>query len=142
MTKVCSKLEMFGSQQILPFMMNNLVCSLLNSCGSQTISSAALQPSYFCGNIISSCGVYFKGDTSISPSAQSDLHEVIDLSTLQPDNTPATSTPVSVELSGLQIYKTDVASVRPNTMITDTIVFFFIFVSLPQCMYPIVSTNF
>ena len=97
---------------------------MLNSCGSQTISSAAPQPSYSCGNIISSCEVYFKGDTSISPYAQSDLHEVIDLSTLQPGNTPATFTPDSVELSGLQIYKSDLASVRPNAMITDTIVFF------------------
>ena len=64
------------------------VCSLPNSCGSQTISSAAPQPSYSCDNIISSCGVYFEGDTSISPSAQSDLHEVIDFSTLQTDNNP------------------------------------------------------
>ena len=89
-----------------------------NSCRSQTISSAALQPSYSCDNTISSCGVYFEGDTSIP------VHEVIDLSTLQRDNTPATSTPDSVELSGLQIYKTDVTSVQPNATITDTIVLF------------------
>ena len=93
-----------------------------NGCGSQTISSAALRPSYSCDIIISSRGVYFEGDASISPSAQSDLHEVLDLSTLQTDNTPTTSTPDSIELSGLQIYKTDVASVQPNAMITGTIV--------------------
>ena len=51
--------------------------SSLKSCSSQTISSAAQQPSYSCSNIITSCGVCFGGHTSISPSAQSDLHEVI-----------------------------------------------------------------
>ena len=58
--------------------------SSLKSCSSQTISSAAQQPSYSCSNIITSCGVSIGGHTSISPSAQSDLHEVIDLSTMQP----------------------------------------------------------
>ena len=48
--------------------------SSLKSCSSQTISSAAQQPSYSCSNIITSCGVCFGGHTSISPSAQSDLH--------------------------------------------------------------------
>ena len=88
---------------------------MLNSCGLQTISSAAPQPSYSCGNIISSCGVYFEGDTSISPSVQTDLHELIDLSTLQPDNTPSTSTlEIVFFFFYLQTYKTDMASVQPK----------------------------
>ena len=58
------------------------VCSSLKSYGSQTISSAAQQPSYSCSNIITLCGVYFEGDTRISSSAQSDFHEVLNLSTL------------------------------------------------------------
>ena len=58
------------------------VCSSLKSYGSQTISSAAQQPSYSCSNIITLCGVYFEGDTRINSSAQSDFHEVLDLSTL------------------------------------------------------------
>ena len=58
------------------------VCSSLKSYGSQTISSAAQQPSYSCNNIITLYGVYFEGDTRISSSAQSDFHEVLDLSTL------------------------------------------------------------
>ena len=43
---------------------------------------------------------------------------------VQQDNSPATSTPDNVELSGLQIYKVDVVSVQPSAMITDTILLF------------------
>ena len=43
---------------------------------------------------------------------------------VQQDNSPATSTPDNVELSGLQIYKADVVSVQPSAMITDTILLF------------------
>ena len=43
---------------------------------------------------------------------------------VQQDNSPATSTPDNIELSGLQIYKVDVVSVQPSAMITDTILLF------------------
>ena len=56
--------------------------------------------------------VILEGDTRISSSAQSDFHEALDLSTLYPDNPPATSTPNIVEHSGLKIYQTDVKSIQ------------------------------
>ena len=51
---------------------------------------------------------------------QADFHEVIDLSQYSTPSTPVGS----VQLSGLQIYKEDVQTVHPKSMITDTIVSF------------------
>lgn len=105
------------------------VCSSQdNSCLHQTTSSAQ-QPS--CSSDISNnssqatgfeadtCPNSFQGTSSSKHSAVQD-HEVIDLSEY---NTPSMP-PDSVELSGLQIYKTDVQTVQPKEMITDTIVLF------------------
>ena len=84
------------------------VCSSQDtSCSQQTISSGQ-HPSCF------------SDVTSGSSSKQSAVHEVIDLSQY---NTPSTS-PDSVQLSGLQIYKADVQTVQPEEMITDTVVLF------------------
>ena len=55
-----------------------------------------------------------------SSSKQSAVHEVIDLSQF---NTPSTS-PDSVELSGIQIYKADVQTVQLKEIITVIIVLF------------------
>ena len=54
---------------------------------------------------------------------QTDFHGVIYLSSSQ-YSTPATSCSDSVLLSGLQIYKEDVETVQPKSMITDTVVLF------------------
>lgn len=64
----------------------------------------------------------FQG-TSCSKQSAVD-HEVIDLSQYNSQYNTPSMPPDSVELSGLQIYKTDLQTVQPKEMITDTMVLF------------------
>lgn len=75
-----------------------------------------------------------KNPETVTTTSQSTLY--IDLSQC---STP-TQHSESVEISGLQICKDDVQTVKPKSMITDTIVLF-LFKQLPQ-IYPIVSSFF
>jgi len=88
--------------------------------------NSAQQPS--CDSEVTSTkqGTSSEADSSTSQGTsclrQSDSPEVIDLSSTQ--YTTPTTPPDSVQLSGLQIYKEDVQTVQPKSMITDTIVLF------------------
>ena len=93
------------------------------SCSQETISSAQ-QPSGYSEVVSTSQETSSETDASTSQGTscprQSDFHEVIDLSQYSTPSTPVDS----LQLSGLQIYKEDVQTVHPKSMITDAIVSF------------------
>ncbi|XP_068708975.1 uncharacterized protein [Montipora foliosa] len=142
MSNVCAKLERFWIGQVLPFLMTVLSGPVLpdSSLGahkSQDVE-AINSPDVPSGFQRTSSEADDKTcQSNIFPS-KLECHEVIDLLSSQ-HSTPATPSE-SVLLSALEIYKEDVETVQPNSMITDTIVLF-LFKQLPQC-YPIVSTFF
>ena len=86
--------------------------------------SSAQQPSGYSEVVSTSQETSSETDASTSQGTscprQSDFHEVIDLSQYSTPSTPVGS----VQLSGLQIYKEDVQTVHPKSMITDAIVSF------------------
>ena len=86
--------------------------------------SSAQQPSGYSEVVSTSQETSSETDASTSQGTscprQSDFHEVIDLSQYSTPSTPVDS----VQLSGLQIYKEDVQTVHPKSMITDAIVSF------------------
>ena len=118
----------YGFIFILGFLIDSSqgVCSSQDTSCSQQSMHSVQQPS--CDSEVTSNkqGTSSEADTSTSQGTsclrQSDFPEVIDLSSTQ-YSTPTTP-PDSVQLSGLQIYKEDVQTVQPKSMITDTIVLF------------------
>jgi len=114
-----------GSWTVLPDSSQRVCSSQDNSCSQQSMNSAQQSS---CDSEVTSNkqGTSSEADTSTSQGTsclrQSDFPEVIDLSSTQ-YSTPTTP-PDSVQLSGLQIYKEDVQTVQPKSMITDTIVLF------------------
>ncbi|XP_068760149.1 uncharacterized protein [Montipora capricornis] len=109
-------------------------CSFQDSnISEQNLSSSAQQPCSHSEADVMICSQE-KNPEAVTTTSQSTLY--IDLSQC---STP-TQQSESVEISGLQIYKDDVQTVKPKSMITDTIVLF-LFKQLPQ-IYPIVSSFF